>query len=62
MAVQSLTSILDIFPQHTSYLVQLGITQAVKDTLNQSIGYIELVEQCIKLCEKISLDHPAAVN
>jgi hypothetical protein len=29
--------------------------------MDQSMGYIDLQEQCLKCCEKISMDHPRPI-
>jgi hypothetical protein len=54
MAIQSLTSIIDIYPTHLTYLLQLGLVPALKETMESSMGYMDLVEGCIKFFEKIS--------
>lgn len=44
MAIQSVVNIMDIYPQHIGYLVSMGIGAALKETMEQSMGYIDLVE------------------
>lgn len=61
MAIQCLLSLIDIHPRHVSYLASQDIGQALKATMEQSMGFIDLVEQCIKCLEKISLDRPKQV-
>lgn len=52
---------MDIFPQHVGYLVSLDFVGAIKETMNESMGYIDLVEQCIKCSERISQEYPRDV-
>ena len=54
---------LDISPNHINYLLQLGITKALKETIETSsaLGYIDLVEQCIGCLAKISEEVPREI-
>lgn len=45
---------MDIYPHHIHFLVSLGISATMRETIEQSMGFIDLVEQCIKCCEKVS--------
>ncbi len=54
LAMLCIYSIIDISPQNVGYLVSIDIVSAIKQTMEESMGYVDLVEQCIKSCEKIS--------
>ena len=58
----SIFTIIDIFPAHVGYLVSLDILGAIKEILeNPPMELIDLVEQCIKCCERISQDQQRPV-
>lgn len=61
LAMLCLFSIMDIYPQHTGYLVSLDFIGAIKETMQESMGYIDLIEQCIKCSERISQEFPRDV-
>ena len=44
MAIHSLTQIIDIYPGHVPYCVQLGIAAAIKGAMQEGQGFIELQE------------------
>lgn len=54
---------IDIFPQHVGYIVSIGLIQALNETIEtgKNFGYLDLVEESIKCCERISLDSPREV-
>ena len=58
MAVQILIMIMDVNPRHVLFLAQIEIGLALRKCLENSLDYIDLVEQSIKLCEKLSQDRP----
>ena len=63
MAINCIQSLIDIFPQHVGYIVSIGLIQALNESIEtgKNYGYLELVEEGIKCCERISLDSPREV-
>ena len=53
MAIQSLYSLIDIYPQQVIQICRLGIVPALKQALNECMEPF-LIEWCIKLCDKMS--------
>lgn len=45
---------MDIFPSHIGHFIQHGVVAALFETMEQSMGFVDLAEQCIKCCEKVS--------
>jgi len=60
-AIQSLTTLMDIFPSLVNNLVNAGLVKGMTTVMQQSIGFTELSEACIKGIEKVVLENPAAV-
>jgi len=52
---------MDIYPTHIAHMVNKGLMKALVDTMEQSMGFIDLSEQCIKAFEKVSQESPRAV-
>lgn len=52
-AVQSLTTLMDIFPSLVNNLVNAGLVKGMTSIMQQSVGFIELTEASIKCLEKI---------
>lgn len=52
---------MDIFPSLVNTLVNAGLVKGMKSVLEQSMGFIDLSEACIKSYEKIVVENPPAV-
>jgi hypothetical protein len=60
-AINSLTTLMDIFPQLCNSLVNLGYVKAIKFTMDLNLGMLDLNEACVKALDRIVLEHPAQV-
>jgi hypothetical protein len=60
-AIQSLTTLMDIFPSLVNNLVNAGLIKGMTTVMQQSVGFIELSEACIKCLEKVVQENPPAV-
>ena len=60
-AVQSLTTLMDIFPSLVNGLVNAGLVKGLVTVMEGSVGFIDLTEACIKSMEKIVLENPPAI-
>ena len=60
-AIQCLTTLMDIFPSLVNALVQAGLLKGMTNVMNNSMGFIDLAEACIKAYEKIAVENPPAV-
>jgi len=52
---------MDIFPSLVNNLVNAGLVKGMTTVMQQSIGFTELSEACIKGIEKVVLENPPAV-
>jgi phosphotransferase system glucose/maltose/N-acetylglucosamine-specific IIC component len=52
---------MDIFPGSVNTLVQAGLVKGMSNLLQNSFGFIDLSEACIKAFEKIVIENPPAV-
>ena len=52
---------MDIFPSLVNSLVNAGIIKGMTSVMQQSMGFIELSDACIKAYEKIVQENPPAV-
>jgi len=52
---------MDIFPNICNNIVTHGGVQCLEKVLEQSMGFIDLNEACIKAIEKISIENPHAI-
>ena len=60
-AIQALTTIMDIFPSLVNSLVNAGLVKGMTSVMQQSVGFTELSEACIKCLEKVVQENPPAV-
>ena len=60
-AIQSLTTLIDIFPSLVNNLVNAGLVKGMTQVMQNSMGFLELPEACIKCLEKIVQENPPAV-
>ena len=60
-AIQAITTLMDIFPQLVNGLVNSGLVKSMTGVLQNSLGFIDLAEACIKAYEKIIHENPPAV-
>lgn len=60
-AIQSLTTLMDIFPSLVNGLVNAGLVKGLVSVMESSVGFIDLTESCIKSMEKIVLENPPAI-
>ena len=60
-AIQALTTIMDIFPSLVNNLVNAGLVKGMTSVMQQSVGFTELSEACIKCLEKVVQENPPAV-
>lgn len=60
-ATQCLTNLMDIFPNICNTIVTHGGVKCFALVLEQSMGFIDLNEACIKAIEKISIENPYAI-
>ena len=59
--MQCLTNLMDIFPNICNNIVTHGGVKCFAQVLEQSMGFIDLNEACIKALEKISIENPHAI-
>ena len=59
--IQCLSTLMDIFPGSVNTLVQAGLVKGMSNLLQNSFGFIDLSEACIKAFEKIVIENPPAV-
>ena len=52
---------MDIFPSLINNLVNAGLVKGMTTVMQQSVGFIELSEACIKCLEKVVQENPPAV-
>ena len=52
---------MDIFPNIVNAIVTHGGVKCLAQVLEQSMGFIDLNEACIKALEKISIENPHAI-
>jgi hypothetical protein len=52
---------MDIFPNICNTIVLHGGVKCLAQVLEQSMGFIDLNEACIKAIEKISIENPHAI-
>ena len=60
-AVSCLTTLMDIFPSLVNSLVNTGLLKGMTQLMQNTMGFIDLAEACIKAYEKIALENPSAV-
>ena len=52
---------MDIFPQLVNSLVNAGLLKGMTQLMQNTMGFVELAEACIKAYEKVALENPSAV-
>lgn len=52
---------MDIFPSLVNGLVHAGLLKGMTAVMQNSMGFIDLAEACIKAYEKIALENPPEV-
>lgn len=60
-AVGCLTTLMDIFPSLVNGLVHAGLLKGMVSLMQNSMGFVDLAEACIKAFEKIAAENPPAV-